>query len=97
MGRELKRKQEKKDKGNVKENNEVKLFTVSGFIRTVAGIVFVLFIFYFITFRTGYKCKPCRPYTDIHEQIDCYVKNKCCNSVCGKNTCRKHHKPALNN
>ena len=49
MGRELKRKQRKKYEGNAKENAEVNLFTVSGFIRTVAGIVFVIFLSYFIT------------------------------------------------
>lgn len=48
MGRELKRKQKKKYEGNVKEENDINLFTVSGFIRTVAGIVFVLFLSYFI-------------------------------------------------
>lgn len=48
MGRELKRKQKKKYEGSVKENEEVNLFTVSGLIRTFAGIVIVLFLSYLI-------------------------------------------------
>ncbi len=47
MGREQKRRQQKK---YVHKNNEeeVKMFTLSGFIRTVCGIVIILFLSYFI-------------------------------------------------
>lgn len=47
MGRKQKRREEKKVRKNVKEE-EVQFFTLSGFVRTVCGVALILFLSYFI-------------------------------------------------